>query len=155
MSGLLVHEWIERVGGAEHVDLHGVVDDQLDGHERVDLARVAAQLGHRVAHRGEVDDAGHAGEVLQDHARRREGDLLGGLGLGVPPGDLQDVVLGDRAVALGPQQVLEQDLQRVGQPGNLGEPLRGQRRQAEVLHIAPAAQLEGASRAEGVYGRHR
>ena len=37
---------------------------------------VAAEVGHRVAHRGEVDDRGHAGEVLHDHARGREGDLL-------------------------------------------------------------------------------
>ena len=58
----------ERVARAEHVDLHRVVDHQLDRDQRVDLRRVAAQVGHRVAHRGEVDDAGHAGEVL--HAPR-------------------------------------------------------------------------------------
>ena len=33
-----------------------------------------------LAHGGEVDDAGHAGEVLHDDARRRELDL--GVGLG-------------------------------------------------------------------------
>ena len=60
----------ERVARAEGVDLHRVVDDQLGRHQRVDLRRVAAQLGHRVAHRGEVDDRGHAGEVLHHHARR-------------------------------------------------------------------------------------
>jgi hypothetical protein len=47
-----------------------VVDHQLDRHQRVDLVRVAAELAHRVAHRGEVDDGGHAGEVLHQHARR-------------------------------------------------------------------------------------
>ena len=66
----------ERVARAEHVDLDRVVDDQLGRHERVDLAGVAAEVGHRVAHRGEVDHAGHAGEVLHHHARGREGDLL-------------------------------------------------------------------------------
>ena len=40
----------------ELVDLDRVVDHQLDRHERVDLRRVAAELVHRVAHRGEVDD---------------------------------------------------------------------------------------------------
>ena len=34
-------------------------------------------VGHRVAHRREVDDGGDAGEVLHEHAGRREGDLLG------------------------------------------------------------------------------
>ena len=47
----------EGVARAEDVDLHGVVDDQLGRDERVDLRRVAAEVGHRVAHRGEVDDA--------------------------------------------------------------------------------------------------
>ena len=46
------------VARAERVDLHGVVDDQLGGDERVDPRRVAAHLGHRVAHGREVDDAG-------------------------------------------------------------------------------------------------
>ena len=60
----------EGVGGAERVDLHRVVDDELGRDERVDLRGVAAERRHRVAHRGEVDDRGHAGEVLH-HARAR------------------------------------------------------------------------------------
>jgi hypothetical protein len=68
--------------GAERVDLHRVVDDQLAGCERVDLLRVAAQARHRVAHRGQVDDAGHAGEVLHEHAGRGEGDLAARLRFG-------------------------------------------------------------------------
>ena len=73
---LLLRVDAEGVARAEDVDLHGVVDDELDRHERVDLGRVAAEVGHRVAHRGEVDHAGHAREVLQHHARGRERDLL-------------------------------------------------------------------------------
>ena len=61
---------LEGVGAAEDVDDHGVVDDQLGRGERVDLGRVAAEVGDGLAHRGEVDDAGHAGEVLHDHAGR-------------------------------------------------------------------------------------
>ena len=34
------------------------------------LAGVATEVGDGLAHRGEVDDAGHAGEVLHDHAGR-------------------------------------------------------------------------------------
>ena len=47
----------DREPRRELVDLDGVVDDELDGDERVDLLRVAALVAHRVAHRGEVDDA--------------------------------------------------------------------------------------------------
>ena len=74
----------EGLAGAEGVDLHRVVDHELGGDERVDLGGVAAEVGHRVAHRGEVDDRGHAGEVLHHDARGREGDLLGRLGVRVP-----------------------------------------------------------------------
>ena len=81
----------EGVAGAEGVDLDRVVDHQLGRGERVDAGRVAAHLGHRVAHRGEVDDRGNAGEVLQQHARGGEGDLLAGLGLRVPAGEGLDV----------------------------------------------------------------
>ena len=45
----------ERVG--VFVDLHAVVDDEIDRHERIDLLRIAAGALHRGAHRGEVDDA--------------------------------------------------------------------------------------------------
>ena len=54
-----------------------MVDDQFDRHEWVDLVRVAAEGDDGVAHRGEVDDGGHAGEVLHQDARGGEGDLPG------------------------------------------------------------------------------
>ena len=56
-------------GGGERVHLNRVVDHELGGQERVDLLRVAAQVVHRVAHRGQVDDRGHAGEVPVEHPR--------------------------------------------------------------------------------------
>ena len=36
-----------------------------DGQKRIDAAWIAPQVAHRVAHGGEVDDGGNAGEVLQ------------------------------------------------------------------------------------------
>jgi predicted ABC-class ATPase len=66
----------ERLGRAEFVHHHRVVDDEVDGNQRVDLAGVAAQLGDGVAHRGKVDHAGHAGEVLKQHARGAILDLV-------------------------------------------------------------------------------
>jgi hypothetical protein len=67
---------LKRIGLSEVVDLHGVVDDELDREERVDLSRVAAEVVHGVAHCGEVDHGRDAGEGLQEHAARRERDLL-------------------------------------------------------------------------------
>ena len=62
-------------GEPNDVHLHRVVHHQVDRHQRVDPLGVAAQPLHRRAHRGEVDDGGHAGEVLEDHAGRHEGQL--------------------------------------------------------------------------------
>ncbi|CAB4921390.1 unannotated protein [freshwater metagenome] len=106
---------LEGLGGPEHVGDDGVVDDQLGRGERVDLRRVAAEVGHGLAHGGQVDDAGHAGEVLHDHAGRGELDLLVGLGRGVPAGDRPHVVGGDVRAVLGAEQVLQEDLEAVGQ----------------------------------------
>ncbi len=75
--------------------MHRVVDDQIDRDQRIDLRRVAAAGDHRVAHRGEVDDGGHAGEVLHQHARRPVGDLPIRAPRLQPLGDRLDVLDGD------------------------------------------------------------
>ena len=48
---------------------HRVVDHQLGRDERVDRSRVAAERGHGVAHRGQVDERGYAVGVVQEHPR--------------------------------------------------------------------------------------
>ena len=47
---------LKRVRLAEVVDLHRVIDDELDRLQRVDLVRVAAEPDDAVAHGGEIDD---------------------------------------------------------------------------------------------------
>ena len=116
-----LHVLGEGGGGAEIVDHHRVVDDEIDGHQRVDLLRVAAELGRRIAHRRQIDHGGNAGEVLHQHARRTVGDLVRGLACLKPAGDRADVVGGHRAPVLEAQQVLQQHLQRERQ---LGDPLK-------------------------------
>ena len=135
---------------AELVDDDRMVDDEVDRHQRVDLLRVAAERGHGVAHRGEVDHRRHAGEVLHQHAGRAVGDLDAGLALvGQPAGDGLDVVLGDRAAVLVAQQVLEQHLHRIGQLGDAGQAvLLGL--DEVVIDVFRAAHLEGAAAIEAV-----
>ena len=60
----------EGILASEHVGDHRMVDHQLGRCQWVDQARVATEVTHGLAHRGEVDDARHAGEVLHDHAGR-------------------------------------------------------------------------------------
>ena len=92
----------ERVLAAEVVGDDGVVDDQLGRRERVDPLRVAAEVGHRLAHGGEVDDARDAGEVLHEHAGRRELDLGVGLGASGPTAAIARI---ESAVVFAPSSV--------------------------------------------------
>src|SRR5258705_11292337 len=56
----------ERLRRSVLIDLHRVIDDQLDRRERIDLLRTPAELDHRVAHRREVYDHGNSVEILQN-----------------------------------------------------------------------------------------
>ena len=121
---------------------------------------VAAQAGQRVAHGGEVDDAGHAGEVLHEHALGGEGDLVGGvagalavaLGIGAPAGHGHDVVGRDVRAVLVAQQVLEEDLDGVGQAVDVVAVGERRRRDVEDLvgavadgQVALAPKVSGCS----------
>ena len=96
----------------------------------------AAEVGHRVPHRGEVDDRRHAGEVLEQHAPGRERDLLRRLRRRDPARDGLDVGRGDRDAVLVPEDVLEQDPQRVREAVDV-EP-RLERLEPEDLELALA-----------------
>ena len=102
---------VESVGGAEFVDLDGVVDDQFHRLQRVDERGIAAQGLHGVAHGGQVDDAGDAGEILQEDAAGGESDFLFRLRLAVPICERAHFFFGDVASVFGAELVLEQDAQ--------------------------------------------
>ena len=135
----------QRVGLAEHIHLHRVVDHEFRGRERVDLLGVAAQRHHRIAHRGEIDHARHAGEILQHHACGQEGNLGGRLGLRIPVQHRFDLRFRDFAAVLVAQQVFQQDLHRVGQA--LEVVLLAQFLEARDL-VRPAADGEGVANPE-------
>ena len=126
-----------------------MVDDELGGLEGVDLFGVAAQRAHGVAHGGEIDDGGHAGEVLHQDPGRHVGDFSGGLGLGVPVGEEADVGGGDGAVVLVAEEVFKQDAEGEGQAGEVYGGLFGESLQAEVGNGLVAAGESGAA-LEGV-----
>ncbi len=119
-----------------------MVDDELRRDLGTDPRGVAAEVAHRVAHRREIDDRGHAGEVLVKDAGRAKRDRPSRLVLRVPRRDRLDVVRVGRA-----EDVLEQDLQRVRQPGNVVTRL--QRVEAEDLELF-ASDAQRAPCAEGV-----
>ena len=103
---------------AEEIHLHRVVDHQLGGRERIDALGIAAQAPHGLAHRRQIHYRGDAGEILHQHPRRHEGDLLGRLGLRIPAREGLDVLRRDVHPILVAQQVLQEDLERIGQGGD-------------------------------------
>ena len=97
----------ERLWRPEFVDNHRVVDDQIDRDERVDETRVAAELLHAIAHRGEVNDGRNAGEVLHQNARRAITDFAAGLAFVLQPRcNGLNIGLLDGAVVFEAQKVL-------------------------------------------------
>ena len=118
----------ERKMGAKPVDLHRVVDHQVHRDLRVDAARVAAQPGHRRAHRRQIDHGRHAGEVLQDYPARFERQLHGGHVFGVPIGQPDHVLLGDLEPIDLAQERLQQQFDR----------------ERQARHMTDAGLLQGA-----------
>ena len=106
---------LQRIGRAVFVDLHRMIDDQFGRRQRIDFLRIAAELHDGFAHGRQIDDARHAGEILHDDPRRREGDLMAGRRLRIPLEQRLDVALGDVDAVFEAQQILQQDLQGKGQ----------------------------------------
>ncbi len=109
----------ERVRRAKLVHLYGMIDDQVRGQLRIGLARIDIQHGERIAHGGQIDGAGDAGEILQQDARRHEADLFHS---GFSGGNSLDVGSGDALAVFVPQQVFEQNFDGDREPRHLGEP---------------------------------
>ena len=118
------------------------------------LRRVAAEVRHRVAHRGEVDDRGHAGEVLEHDARGHERDLRLARAARAPGRESRDVLLADDPAAGVPQRVLEQDLERDGGPPEVdAEREAGGRQRRQPVEVGQAG-AERGSGSEGVGPGH-
>ncbi len=105
-----------------------------------------------IAHGGEIDDGRDAGEILHQDAGRPEGNLAGALARRQPCRHRADVVGGDRAVILEPQQVLQQHLQREGKLRDAGEAVLLGLDQA-VIVVGLATNLEVRRRFEAVERR--
>src|SRR6185437_6395824 len=138
----------ERGLAAELVDLHRVVDDEVDGLQRVDALRIAAERLESVAHRGEIDDRGHAGEILQQHAAGAKGDLFLGAAARVPLGERGDVVFLDELIVLVAQQILEENLEAERKPaGALARDLVDRVEAIERVRFAVDADRRAATEA--------
>src|SRR6202008_593331 len=108
------------------IDLHRMVDDEIDRLERIDQAGIAAESGEGVAHGSEIDDSGHSGEILEQDSRGAQGNLFLDRSPYVPAGKGADVVRFDELAVFVSEQVFEEDLEAEGESiripaGELGE----------------------------------
>ncbi len=131
----------QRVAEIVHDDR--MVDDEINGNERIDLFRVAAERLDAVAHRSQIHHGGNAGEVLHQHARRAIGDFSASLAaVGKPLGDIFDVRLLDGAVVLEAEQVLKQNLHGERKTGNACQAVLFGFRQAVIdIFLAPTERV--------------
>ncbi len=143
----------QRLARGEEVDLQRVIDDQVDREARVDPARIAAEASQGGAHRRQIDHGRHAGEVLHQDTRRKEGDLRTVGQTRCPGGNGPDVLAADALFVDLAQDRLEQEADRERQPVELRQAGLLERRQAEDGHLA-GLRRQTATGQEGVV-RHQ
>jgi hypothetical protein len=83
----------EGVWCSGEIDLHGMIDHQIHGHERFNHFWIPAQARHGGTHRRQIDQERNAGEILQNNACYDERDLLCPFGLRIPLRQLADALL--------------------------------------------------------------
>jgi hypothetical protein len=139
---LELHVQVERLGRAVVVDHHRVVDHQVDRHQRLDGLGRFAELGSHAAHRCQVGQERHAGEVLQHHPGHDERNFIGALRIGRPMRQLFHVLGRDLLPIAIAQHRLEHDTDRHRQPVH-GRILFGQLLQRPVFAGCAGRGLEG------------
>ncbi len=136
---LHLHVQTERLGRAGEIDLHGMIDHQIDRHERLDDFWIAAQFLHRAAHRREVDHERNAGEILKNDARDNEWNFVVGRRLRVPIRQRLDVFSANFFPVAISQDRLEHDANADRQAGDRPDALRLERRQRMEKSFAAVA----------------
>ena len=126
-----------------------MVDDQLGGRERIDALGIAAKSLDGVAHGGQIDDGGNAGEVLHEDAGRHVGDFAAGLGFGVPVGEEFDVGGGDVDAVFAAEQIFKQDFEAEGKAREI-EAASGEGREA-IDGVGAAAGVEHGAALKAVH----
>ena len=141
---------LECVRLIEKVHLNRMIDDELHRLQRVDAVGIPAQPRDAVAHGREIDHRGHAGEILQEHAGRREGDFLLCRALDVPLGKHLDVGRLHEAAILMAQKIFQQNLERIRQARDFG--VSGILERGQTVHLnRPVTDLQSLTCTEAIH----
>src|SRR5580704_327211 len=88
-----------------------MVDDKLSRKKRIDKPRITAHSLDRFAHGGQINHGGHAGEILQQNARRHERNFFL-FGSGRPVREKLNVLRMNEAPVLAAQKIFKKDTKR-------------------------------------------
>ncbi len=70
------------IGGSGLIDSNGVINDQIDRDDGVDLIGITTKSGDGISHGSEIDDSGDTSEILKDNSGGKERNiqiLVGGV----------------------------------------------------------------------------
>ena len=137
------HVGVGGVGAAVIIDHHRMIYHQIHRRQRVDAVGIAAQVDHRLAHGGQIDDGGHAGKILHQHPGRAIGDFPVGPAFLDPVGDGAHVIRGHGPSIFVPKQIFQQDLQRHRQAGYIAKSALRRLGQSEIC-VALSINLKGS-----------
>ena len=108
--------------GPRHIHHHRMVNDQINGAERIYFLGVAAHILHGVAHGGKVNNGGHAGEILHQYPGWAILDFPAFLAqIFLPVHDGLYVAGGNGDTILITQQIFQQYFKGIGQTGNIAQ----------------------------------
>ena len=142
--------FLHRDGGAGKIHLHRVVHHQVHRHQRLDELRVFAQLLHRRAHRRQIHQERHTGEILQHDARDHERNFLrAGFGR-LPICQRADCRLAHAFAVAIAEDGLEHEADGDGQLGNRADPGRFQCRQRVKLPRLAVAGIKELQRVKQI-----
>ena len=144
------HVAVERLRRTREIDLHGVIDHQIDRYERFDGARFRALLHRSVTHGGHIDQEGNSGEVLQHDTRDRKGNFIVAGRPGLPVGQVPDILLRDFFAVDIAQDGFKDNPDGDRKAREIRESLLGKGGERVELSLGAGA---GRESAEGVHGR--
>ena len=103
------------------IHLHRVIYHQIDRYQRLDDLRVFTHHGGGIAHRGEVNQQRHTGEILQHDACDDERNFFRARCIRLPVGQLADMRLGNFLAVVIAQHRFQHNADRNRQARNLAQ----------------------------------
>ncbi len=140
-----LHIAAHRVGTAGDVGLDGMIDDKVNGNQRLDAPRIVATRLGLAAHGGEVGQQRNSGEVLEQHPGNGKRNLLVPDAIGRPASQGVDVAAQDLCLVAMAQRRFQEQPDDIGQPRDVDALVLGKGRQRENRQGAAIAQIERSS----------